>query len=80
MAKTSNNTTTKIPTGATCINCKHSRLLQYGNNPVIAECTAKPQPGEVLFPFERFVASTPACLGWSKYKGRVKYICVMKVL
>lgn len=80
MAKTSNNTTTKITTGATCINCKHSRLLQYGKNPVIAECCAKPQPGDELFPYERFVASTPACLGWSKYEGRVKYICVMRPL
>ncbi len=76
----STNIKAYVPGGATCYNCKHSRLLQYGNNPVIAECCAKPQPGNELFPYERFVASTPACLGWSKYEGRVKYICVMRPL
>lgn len=77
---TCNNINTGLAGNATCYNCKHSRLLQYDSNPVIAECCAKPQPGDVLFPYERFVASTPACMGWCKYEGRVKYICVMKVL
>lgn len=82
MAKISNNTNTKIPVGATCTNCKHSRLLQYGSNPVIAECCARPQPSNELFPYERMVASTDACPKWEKYPypDRVKYICVMRPL
>lgn len=81
MAKT-NNTTSNNPNGATCLNCKRSRLLQYGANPIIAECCAKPQPGNELFPYERFPASTPACHEWKKYEHphRTKYICVMRPL
>lgn len=71
-----------VPSGASCMNCQHSRLLQYGENPLIAECCAKPQPGNTLFPYERMVASMPACPQWERYayKDRIKYICVMRAI
>lgn len=47
----------KAPDGMMrCRNCQHSVLLQYGSNPVIAECMKKPQSWSVRFPYEREVA------------------------
>jgi len=40
-----------------CKTCLHSQLLQYGNNPLLADCHKKPQQGNEMFPYERMVAS-----------------------
>lgn len=42
-----------------CRDCKHAHLIQYGNNPVLAECTLKPQHGNERFPYAIDVASSP---------------------
>ncbi|UKK52132.1 hypothetical protein L6472_06010 [Prevotella sp. E13-17] len=42
-----------------CLTCKHARLLQHGNNPIIAECLMHPQPWNTKFPYEREVANWP---------------------
>ena len=38
------------------MDCKHSHLLQFGNNPVLADCHEQPQPGNERFPYRREVA------------------------
>ena len=39
-----------------CMDCLHSKLMRYDNNPVLAECHRKPQPGNERFPYQREVA------------------------
>ena len=39
-----------------CMDCLHSHLIQYGNDPVIADCHQKPQPYNERFPYQREVA------------------------
>lgn len=41
-----------------CMTCKHGSLHRYGNNPILAECKCKPQPGNKRFPYLVEVAST----------------------
>ena len=49
-----------------CNNCLHANLIRYSQNPVIAECHEKPQPGNDRFPYEREVANAPRqCCKWS---------------
>ena len=52
-----------------CMNCRHALLLQYGENPVIAECLQKPNPyGRV--PYEREVARVMRhCEMWAEEKA-----------
>lgn len=40
----------------TCMDCKHSCLIRYGSNPIVADCHKKPQPGNDRFPYQREVA------------------------
>ena len=44
-------------TQACCLTCAIAKLLQYGNDPVLAQCTAQPQPGNERFPYRVEVAS-----------------------
>lgn len=39
-----------------CMDCAYSRLIQYSNNPIVADCICKPQPGNDKFPYVREVA------------------------
>lgn len=41
-----------------CKDCLFAHLIQYDNNPVLAECHKKPNPGDEKFPYQREVAST----------------------
>lgn len=41
-----------------CRSCRHAHLIRYGSNPVLAECTKKPQPLNPRFPFAVDVACT----------------------
>ena len=41
-----------------CMDCAWAHLIQYGNNPVLAECHKNPNPDNDKFPYERQVAST----------------------
>lgn len=40
-----------------CMTCLHAMLHRYGNNPVLAACQKKPQPGNAKFPYDVMVAS-----------------------
>ena len=51
-AKESKNT--KV---ACCRDCVWAKLVQYGDNPVLAACTKRPQPYNERFPYEMMVAS-----------------------
>ena len=62
MAKSSYNQTndknkknTKV---VCCRDCAWANLIQYGTNPVLAECRKRPNPDSDKFPYERMVAST----------------------
>lgn len=48
-------TNTKL---CSCMTCQRAQLHRYGNNPVLAACEGKPQPGDANFPYEVMVAST----------------------
>ena len=53
-----------------CRDCAWANLIQYGNNPVLAECRKKPNPDNEKFPYERMVASTRwICPIYSKGNG-----------
>lgn len=40
-----------------CMDCLWAHLIQYGNDPVLAECRKRPNEGNERFPYEREVAS-----------------------
>ena len=39
-----------------CTECAHARLIQYDNDPLLAECLRKPQLFSVRFPYQVEVA------------------------
>ena len=47
----------KITTMTCCRECAHAILHDMGIDPMIAECTKKPQPWSEKFPYEREVAN-----------------------
>lgn len=50
-----------------CMNCLLAKLIQYGMNPVLAECMKKPNIDNDRFPYERQVASTRwICPDWKE--------------
>ena len=49
----------------TCRTCLYASLIRYSNNPRIAECHDRPQPGNDLFPYERMVGSQ-SCAKWKQ--------------
>ena len=50
-----------------CMDCVWARLIQYGNNPVLADCTKKPNADNEKFPYQREVASARwICPTWKK--------------
>lgn len=57
-----------------CKDCLHAHLIQYGNNPVLAECHKKPNPGDDKFPYQREVASTRWICPICKHDDQVKEI------
>jgi hypothetical protein len=53
-----------------CMTCAHSMLHRYGDNPILAACGQKPQPGNVKFPYEVMVASAVwACPNYKQAEG-----------
>lgn len=40
-----------------CLSCFWANLIQYGTNPVLAECRKKPNDGDQRFPYQVEVAS-----------------------
>ena len=57
-----------------CMDCVWARLVQYGTNPVLADCLKKPDPYNEKFPYERQVASAKwICPIW-KHDNKPKEI------
>jgi len=57
-----------------CMDCVWARLIQYGTNPVLADCLKKPDPYNEKFPYERQVASARwICPIW-KHDNKAKEI------
>lgn len=52
----SNTTSTSSKGPVLCKNCKWAHLIQYDQNPILAECTKNPQPGNTRFPYKVEVA------------------------
>jgi len=40
-----------------CMDCEWSNLHRYGSNPILAQCTVRPNPGNERFPYRVMVAS-----------------------
>lgn len=57
-----------------CMDCLFSYLLQYGNNPVLADCHQKPQPGNDRFPYQREVARAKRICKLHSHTDQVKVI------
>ena len=57
-----------------CMDCKHSCLMQYGNNPVLADCLQKPQPGNDRFPYQREVARAMRICAMHRHTDETKTI------
>jgi len=50
-----------------CMDCLRAKLIQYGNDPVLAECTKRPNPDNDRFPYQREVASARwICPTWKR--------------
>lgn len=49
--------TTSAKKQVNCLDCELARLHRYGSNPILAACEARPQEGNIRFPFEVEVAS-----------------------
>lgn len=57
-----------------CRNCMHADLIQYGDDPVLAQCLMKPDRYNERFPYDVDVASTPRLCPMHKYTGEEKWI------
>lgn len=57
-----------------CLDCIWAKLLQYGTNPVLADCLKKPNPDNDKFPYERQVASARWICPTYKHDTKVKEI------
>lgn len=57
-----------------CMDCLWANLIQYGNNPVLAECHKKPNPDNDKFPYQREVASARWICPTHKHDDRQKSI------
>lgn len=51
-----------------CRDCFWANLMQYGDNPVLADCTQKPNYYNEKFPYERDVASSLKYCGMYSYQ------------
>lgn len=67
------------PTGnrkaiVTCEDCLHAMLHRYGDNPLLASCSKKPQPNDTRFPFVVEVARSPRLCAAYTHDARQKHI------
>lgn len=68
MAKTKNKET------VCCKDCFWANLHRYGNNPVLAQCTKNPNPGNARFPYRVEVASAMRVCPNHKHQDGEKFI------
>ena len=57
-----------------CMDCFWSNLHRYGNNPILAQCTQKPNPGNDRFPYQVEVASAKRVCRDHKHHEGEKFI------
>lgn len=57
-----------------CMDCFWAILFRYGNNPVLAQCTKKPNDGNVKFPYQVEVASARWICPLYKHQDGDKFI------
>ena len=57
-----------------CTECVHARLIQYDNDPLLAECLKKPQSFSVRFPYQVEVARAKKCCEMYEHTDDVKVI------
>lgn len=57
-----------------CTDCLWAHLIQYGNDPVLAECLKRPNEGNGRFPYQREVASARWICPLYKHDNKVKEI------
>lgn len=55
---------------ACCMDCFWANLMQYGTNPVLAQCRRKPNTGDARFPYDVMVAMTKWICPMFKYQDR----------
>lgn len=71
----SNETKEKVNTEVvSCMDCLHSNLHRYGSNPILAQCTMRPNPGNAHFPYRVEVASTKWVCPMHKHTDAQKFI------
>ena len=57
-----------------CKDCFWANLIQYGDNPVLADCRKKPNDGNEKFPYQREVASAKWICPTYKHQEEEKFI------
>lgn len=73
----SNETKEKVNTEVvSCMDCLHSNLHRYGSNPVLAQCTMRPNPGNAHFPYRVEVAAAKQVCPMYKHADAQKFIQV----
>lgn len=73
MAKTTQTSSeTKRQQLPCCGKCLHSNLIQYDNNPILAQCHKKPDPWNERFPYDTDVAFSPKNCSMYKYTDKEK--------
>ena len=72
MTKTKTEGRKKTAGPCCCKDCRWAELLQYGNDPLLAECRRKPQPGNVRFPYEREVARAIRTCAMYEYEDEAR--------
>lgn len=55
-----------------CKDCKWADLLQFGNDPLLADFHKKPQPGNERFPYQREVARAMRTCAMHTYEDETK--------
>lgn len=75
MAKSNSDKSEKKNTEVVCcMDCLWAKLIQYGNNPILADCLKKPNPDSEKFPYERQVASARWICPTHKHDSKAKEI------
>lgn len=59
---------------ACCMDCFWSNLFRYGSNPVLAQCTRKPNPYNEKFPYQVEVARAKWICPLYKHQEGQKFI------
>ena len=64
----------KVTGLVTCEHCQHALLHRYGNNPLLAQCTKKPQPYNNRFPYAVEIARAERICSMYTYTGEKRFV------